>query len=63
MRFAGLLARLFPKRGRHHRDPDATVTLPRVAPWAGDGQADEPTRFDLRRDRPYVRRDPPDMLP
>ena len=61
---AALLARLFPGRGRHHRipDPDDTIILPRIPP--GQDQADEKTRLDLSRARPYVeRRDPPEMLP
>lgn len=51
---AALLARLFPGRGRHHRTPgaDDTVILPRLP---GVDLADEQTRFDLSRARPYVR--------
>jgi hypothetical protein len=62
MKLGRLLARLFPGRGRHAEDPDDTVTLPGVTPWGVD-PGSEDTRLDIRRDRPYVRRDPPDMIP
>ena len=64
---AVLLARLFPRRGRHHRTPgpDDTVTLPRIPGWDdGQDQGDEKTRLDLSRVRPYVeRRESPGMIP
>jgi hypothetical protein len=62
---AAVLARLFPRRGRHHHGPDDTVILPKVPEWdGGPDQSDEKTRLNLDRVRPYVdRRDPPDMMP
>ena len=62
---AVLLGRLFPRRGRHHHGPDDTVDLPKVPGWdGGPDQADEVTRLNLPRARPYVeRRDPPEMIP
>jgi hypothetical protein len=52
---AGLLARAFPGRGRHRRDPlpEETLVLPRVRD-DDQGQADEMTRSDVSRVRPYV---------
>ena len=55
---AALLARLFPGRGGHDRTPgpDDTVVFPRIPPGPDqDGpSADEDTRLDISRARPYV---------
>jgi hypothetical protein len=51
---AALLARMFPGRGRHRAAlPEDTVILPRVT-GDGEDQADEDTRLDIPRVRPYT---------
>jgi len=66
---AALLARVLPVRGRHSRlpvpDDDTPVFLAAVQEDdEGVSPADEKTRLDLSRVRPYVdRRDPPEMIP